>query len=141
MQARQGLWPGFLCDQYLPARDDAVSVRIKDHMQGKIAKETFLEELKFKRTTHQICFCTLQSLQMLKKTSDEIGGSIYHIDDLIIQQLMFDYGLSDIRASDMYFDSKTYMQLIDENTKLHNKSWSTIYELLIRELGISAGAK
>jgi hypothetical protein len=119
-----------------PVADDAVSIRIKDYMSGKVSKTDFLEELKFKKTTHQICFCTLQSLQMLKKTSDKIGDSIYHIDDLIIQQLMIDYELSDIRAGDMYFDSKTYSKLIDESSGLYAKSWTEIYRLLKKELKI-----
>jgi hypothetical protein len=47
--------------------DDAVSIRIKDYMNGKVSKQAFLEELKFKKDSHRICFCTLQSLQMLKR--------------------------------------------------------------------------
>jgi hypothetical protein len=119
-----------------PVADDAISVRIKDYMLGKVSKENFLEELKFNKNTHQICFCTLQSLQMLKKISDEIGGSIYHIDDLIIQQLMIDYDFSDMYASNIYFDSNTYMLLTDENTEFYRKSWTNIYDLLVQELNL-----
>lgn len=118
-----------------PVADDAVSIRIKDYMSGKVPKQIFLEELKFKKNSHQICFCTLQSLQMLTRAYHEID-SIYHIDDLVVQQLMTDYGLSDIRANDLYFDSATYSRLIDESSNLYQTPWTEIYQLLVRELDL-----
>jgi hypothetical protein len=117
-----------------PVADDAISVRIKDYLQGKVSKEIFLEEVKHKTITHQICFCTDKSLQMIQRTDDNIGGDIYRIDDLIVQQLMFDYELSDKKASDLYFDSKIYSRLIDENTALYQQPWIEIYKLLLQEL-------
>jgi hypothetical protein len=117
-----------------PVADDAISIRIKDYMLGKISKTTFLNELKFKQDTHQICFCTLQSLQMLKKASDEISSSIYHINDLIVQQLMIDYALSDAQASDCYFGSDAYSNLTNKSTQLYCKLWKEIYEILKKEL-------
>jgi hypothetical protein len=116
-----------------PVADDAVSIRIKDYMNGKVSKQAFLKELKFKKDSHQICFCTFQSLQMLKRAYHEMDG-IYHIDDLVVQQLITDYGLSDIRANDLYFDSATYSRLIDEDSKLYRTPWTEIYKLLVREL-------
>jgi hypothetical protein len=116
-----------------PVANDAVSIRIRDYMNGKVSKQAFLDELKFKKDSHQICFCTLQFLQMLKRAYHEID-SIYHIDDLVIQQLITDYGLSDIRANDLYFDSVTYSRLIDESSKLYQTPWTEIYKLLVREL-------
>jgi hypothetical protein len=38
------------------------------------------------------------------------------------------------KAIDVYFESKTYRLLIDENTELCNKSWEEIYETLKKEL-------
>jgi hypothetical protein len=116
-----------------PVADDAVSIRIKDYMNGKVSKQAFLEELKFKKDSHQICFCTLQSLQMLKRAYHEMD-SIYHIDDLVVQQLITDYGLPEIRANDLYFDSVIYSRLIDESNKLYQTAWTEIYKLLIQEL-------
>ncbi|MDR2627951.1 MAG: DUF3990 domain-containing protein [Dysgonamonadaceae bacterium] len=116
-----------------PVADDAVSIRIKDYLNGAIDKETFLEELKYKKTTHQICFCTDKSLQMLQRQKD-FAGNIYHIDDWVVQQLMMDYHFSDTQASDLYFNSKTYARLIDERTELYQKPWLEIFDLLIKEL-------
>jgi hypothetical protein len=116
-----------------PVADDAVSIRIRDYMNGKVSKQAFLEELKFKKDSHQICLCTLQSLQMLKRAYHEMD-SIYHIDDLVVQQLITDYGLPEIRANDLYFDSVIYSRLIDESNKLYQTAWTEIYKLLVQEL-------
>ncbi|MDR3260645.1 MAG: hypothetical protein LBT78_02285, partial [Tannerella sp.] len=59
---------------------------------------------------------------------------IYSIDDLVIQQLMIDYDFFDTKASDLYFNSKTYALLIDESTELYQKPWIEIFNLLIKEL-------
>ena len=42
--------------------------------------------------------------------------------------------MTDQKAIDLYFQSKTYGKLIDENTELYNKNWHEIYELLKTEL-------
>ncbi|MDR3189387.1 MAG: DUF3990 domain-containing protein [Prevotellaceae bacterium] len=117
-----------------PVADDAVSIRIVDYLKSKISKVDFLEELKFKKPSHQLCFCTFQSLQTLTRTIDSAADDIYHVDDLIVQQLMVDYELSDIRAGDLYFNSNVYSQLIDENTRLYQKPWGEIYKALTGEL-------
>ena len=116
-----------------PVADDTVSLRINDYIKGIISEQVFFDELKFHIKTHQICFCTDKSLQMLKRAYHEIDG-IYHIDDLVVQQLMTDYGLTDIHANDLYFDSVTYSRLIDENNKLYRTPWTEIYKLLVQEL-------
>jgi hypothetical protein len=115
-----------------PVADNAVAIRIKDYMRGKISKKAFLEELKFKSNSHQICFCTLQSLQMFKKAFNEIDG-VYQIDDMIVRQLMIDYDLPDVHASDIYFNSNTYLHLIEENTGLYLKSWTDVYKMVKEE--------
>jgi len=117
-----------------PVADDAISIRIDIYLQGEISKEDFLEELKFKKHTHQICFCTEKSLQMLERQNYKAERRIYSIDDLVIQQLMIDYDFSDTKASDLYFNSKTYALLIDESTELYQKPWMEIFNLLIKEL-------
>jgi hypothetical protein len=46
-----------------PVTDNKVTQRIWFYLEGAISIETFLEELKFFRHTHRICFCTQRSLQ------------------------------------------------------------------------------
>jgi len=55
-----------------PVADDAVAVRIDDHLRGLVTREQFIEELRFKKPSHQLCFCTMQSLQFL--TTPEVAG-------------------------------------------------------------------
>jgi len=117
-----------------PVADDAISIRIDIYLKGEIPKEDFLEELVFKKHTHQLCFCTEKSLQMLERPNYKAESRIYSIDDLVIQQLMIDYDFSDTKASDLYFNSKTYALLIDESTELYQKPWIEIFSLLIKEL-------
>ena len=115
-----------------PVADDAVTQRIETYLEGKITKEDFLEELKFHKPTHQIAFCTLESLQMLEKVKR--NKFVNDIDDAITQSLVTEFYMSELQAIDIYFQSKTYGKLIDENTKFYKKTWQEIYELLKTEL-------
>ncbi|GHT53411.1 hypothetical protein AGMMS49982_16300 [Bacteroidia bacterium] len=117
-----------------PVADDAVAARVNDYLQGKVSKEDFLIELIHKKPSHQLCFCTLQSLLMLERTDNKAECDIYHIDDQIIQQLITDKELSDTQASNLYFNSHTYKQLIDESTDIYQKPWTEIYQMFLREL-------
>ena len=57
-----------------------------------------------------------------------------HTDDDIIETLMSDFGWTDTRATDAYYTSKTWLQLVDENTGLYKKTWTEIYNMLLQEL-------
>lgn len=41
-----------------PVADDQVSRRIFLYQSGMLTKQEFLDELKFKKLTHQMCFCS-----------------------------------------------------------------------------------
>ncbi|MDR0823657.1 MAG: DUF3990 domain-containing protein [Prevotella sp.] len=115
-----------------PVADDDIAQRIDAYLEGAITKEKFLDDLKFTRPTHQICFCTTRSLQMLEQVKKK--KYVGNIDDAITQSLVADYGITVDKAIDVYFESKTYRLLIDESTGLCNKPWKDIYELLKKEL-------
>jgi hypothetical protein len=115
-----------------PVANDDVTRRIRFYLEGAISKEAFLEELKFFKHTHQICFCTQRSLQALARIrKKKFTGNI---DDEITQSLVSDYNLSEKQALDAYFESKTYKTLVDESTGLYQKTWTEVYQLLLREL-------
>ncbi|MDR0834459.1 MAG: DUF3990 domain-containing protein [Candidatus Symbiothrix sp.] len=116
-----------------PVADDDVTARIYDYLNGDVSKEEFLTELKFKKPMHQLCFCTFQSLQMLK-LNYAADGKIMHIDDYILEALVIEYNLEDAKAADLYYASKTYSQLIDETTGLFQKPWTEVYKFLLQEL-------
>ena len=115
-----------------PVADDAVSQQIDTYLAGKISKKDFLEELKFHKPTHQIAFCTLESLQMIEKTKK--NKFINDIDDIITQFLVTEFGMTEQQSIDFYFQSKTYSKLIDESTEFYKKTWQEIYEMLKKEL-------
>jgi hypothetical protein len=117
-----------------PVADDAIAIRIDDYLQEKVSKMDFLGELVFKRPTHQICFCTFQSLLTLTRANNSAENDIFHIDDLVVQQLVIDFELPEMQASDLYFNSAAYCRLIDESSGLYQKSWTETYKLLLQEL-------
>ena len=120
-----------------PVANDDIAQRIFVYLNGKISKKDFLEELKFKyQPSHQIAFCTMLSLQMLKWVNKSTDLSSLDIDDIIIQTLIKKNNLSEKDAIDIYFSSNTYKQLTDETTNLADKPWEEIFELLKQELKI-----
>lgn len=118
-----------------PVADDNVTKRIYDYFQGKVSKADFLEELKFKKPMHQICFCTVQTLQMLLRIEDKSAVEIIHIDNDIIKRLETEHGFTDIHAADLYYASSTYKRLADRSSEFYQKPWTEIYQLLLQELG------
>jgi hypothetical protein len=116
-----------------PVANDRIATQIDDYLNGNISKEQFLKDL-VRNPSHQMCFCTVQSLQALLLAKGKIDSTIYHIDSDILQSLMTDYGMNDLDATDRYYTSQTYAQLADEATKLYLKPWQEIYEILKQEL-------
>ena len=119
-----------------PVANDDIAQRIFSYLAGIITKADFLEELKFKHTSHQIAFCTIASLQMLEWVNRRSDLSMINIDDAITQSLVKDYKISKENAVDIYFNSEIYQKLIDETTGLYLKPWENIYELLKQEIKI-----
>jgi hypothetical protein len=117
-----------------PVANDDIAQRIDAYLEGVVTKEKFLDELQFTRPTHQICFCTTRSLQMIEHvTKKKYTGNI---DDTITQSLVTDFNITVNQAIDMYFESKTYKQLIDGKTELCSKSLEDIYKFLLEELNL-----
>jgi len=117
-----------------PVADDEVAARIDDYLVGAVSREQFLAELKYKLPTHQICFCTVRSLQALVSQRAKIDVKIAHIDYDVVKALMLDYQKTEVKALDIYYTSKTYSLLADEATELYKKTWQEVYELLKQEL-------
>ena len=113
-----------------PVANDKIQNRIDLYLEGKISKADFLQELKYHEETHQICFCTLNSLQTLDYVHKAIRRIITDISELLIERLMLDKNIDEMQATDCFYTSKTYTQLADETTEFHKKSWQEIYEML-----------
>ena len=119
-----------------PIADDKIATRIITYLKGKIPKQQFLEELKFMKETHQICFCTGRSLQMLNhiKNSNDIGYELSEIGKSLIEQLVLDFNFDEEKATDIFYSSDTFGKLANELTELYKKPWQEIYEILKIEL-------
>jgi len=65
-----------------------------------------------------------------------IMHQIKNIGMAIVENLANGYKLTESDAEDLYFTSDTYAKLSDENTKLYERPWEEIYEILKQEKGI-----
>jgi hypothetical protein len=118
-----------------PVADDKVQNRIENYLSGEITKTDFLIELKWHEETHQICFCTVASLQFLKQIdSSKIVSKFSHIGEPVVEKLVTDFGFDEKIAADKFFSSNTLAKLSDTETKLYEKDWIEIYKLLLNEL-------
>ena len=117
-----------------PIADDKVANRIDDYLEGLIPKEVFLTELTHHEETHQICFCTLKSLQMLKRKDRISSLKITRIIEQIIEVLMLENNLKETEAVDLLYTSDSFAKLSDISNGFYKKSWQEIYEMLKKEL-------
>ena len=118
-----------------PIADDKVQNRIIDYLNGEITKKDFLEELKWHEKTHQICFCTVASLQFLQQADRSKLVSIFlHIGEPIVEKLVTDFGFDEKTATDKYYSSNLFSCLADTSSQLYKKDWTEIYKLLLNEL-------
>ena len=115
-----------------PVADDKIVEDIDKYIEGVISKEKFLNDL-IHNPSHQICCCTMQSLQALSQPKGKIDIAIYDIGDKVVQSLMTDYDIDELEAADRDYTSNTYTQLADESTEFYKKAWQEIYELLKQE--------
>lgn len=113
-----------------PIADDKISRRIYDYLDGIVSKSDFLNELKYHEPTHQICFCTVKSLQLISKPSRKPISAIETIVENIVIQLIDDYNIDEENAINIFCNSDVFIQLTDETTSLYLKSWQEIYEIL-----------
>ena len=117
-----------------PIADDKVQNRINDFLDGLITKNDFLNELKNHEETHQICFSTINSLQLLKKTDIKYSSYVVRISECVFKNLMIDLAIDEKQSADIFFTSKTFAALSEKSTELYKKSWQEIYSMLETEL-------
>jgi hypothetical protein len=119
-----------------PVADDRISREIDNYILGKIPKEKFLNMLRREESTHQICFCTADSLLMLEyiENTKDISYEVSEIGEPLLGQFVIDFNIDAEKASDLFFSSEIFGKLADESTGLYKKTWQEIYELLKQEL-------
>ena len=84
--------------------------------------------------THQICFCTLKSLQLISKPCRKPISAVETIVELIVMYLIEKNEMEEESAVNLLCNSDTFANLADESTGLYQKPWQEIYELLKIEL-------
>jgi hypothetical protein len=120
-----------------PVADDDIATKIYDYLNGKIMRKDFLKELSFRRTTHQICFCSLKSLQAIDRLENpDFVYNLKNINKSIIMNLVSEKGMDKADAVDKFYNSETFARLADKNTLFYQKDLLKIYELLLNELTI-----
>jgi len=117
-----------------PVANDKVQNTLRLYLKGKISKEKFLKMLTYHEETHQICFCTLKSLQTIDRIDDTPTYEMVMISEPIIEKLIVDFNFDEEKATNMFFNSDTYNKLSDIETKLYEKDWTETYKLLLCEL-------
>jgi len=121
-----------------PVADDKVQRKINRYLEGVISREVFFEQLtKYPEPSHQICFCTINSLRMLKKTNYKSIIAIEDLSELIVEKLVSDSIFDEETATEKFFSSKIFGKLSDTETKLYEKPWQEIYDMLKKEIEFS----
>jgi hypothetical protein len=103
-------------------------------LEGFVSKADFLKELAMHRPTHQICLCTVRSLQMIESTDKKYYVNVKHISRPIIEILVIEHNFDKYAAADMFYNSKTFSKLSNKTSELYKKDWTEIHELLKQEL-------
>ncbi|MDR0231364.1 MAG: DUF3990 domain-containing protein [Dysgonamonadaceae bacterium] len=119
-----------------PVADDRISREIDNYIAGKISREKFLNMLRREEKTHQICFCTADSLLMLelKDKNSEISYEISEIGEQLLKELVIEQRIGEEQATDLFYSSNIFGKLADPSTEFYKKPWQEIYELLKVEL-------
>jgi hypothetical protein len=117
-----------------PVADDKITTRIDAYIRGEVSKEDFLQELIHDAPSHQICFCTVNSLLMLEQVDFRGITAIERISENIVEKLVVDNDVSALEATDLFYNSNVYAKLSEIETGFYFKPWQEIYELLKQEL-------
>jgi hypothetical protein len=121
-----------------PVADDKVQRRINNFLESEITREDFFEQLtKYPDPSHQICFCTVNSLRMLKKVNHKPIIKIEDISELIVEKLVVDFNIDEEQAADRFYSSNIFGKLANISTEYYRKSWQEIYEMLKTELKLT----
>ena len=117
-----------------PVANDKVQNRLQFYLTGKISRNDFLEELTYHEETHQICFCTIASLQTIKFIEKDLIVFIEQTSENILNSMIQEKNIEADLASDIFFTSKTFGNITDKKQEYNKKDWKEIYKMLQKEL-------
>jgi len=113
-----------------PVANDKVQNKLQYYIRGDISKKDFLEDLTYHEETHQICFCTLASLQTLKYVDRDLTKYIELISENVLNALVKDKKMDVNLASDLFYSSKIFRDIADKGTGIYKQDWKEIYKML-----------
>ena len=114
-----------------PIADDWVTFQLERYRRGKITMSTLIEKLKYRNEpTHQICFCTSESLWALELVDEDFRFDSEDLYSLIVEAMMTDFQLAETEAARKFYRSDVFAQLSDKTTGLYLKPWQDIYQML-----------
>ena len=114
--------------------NDWVTMQIDRYIKGKISVKKLIEKIKFRELTHQICFCTTESLFALEMVDDEKLFEIEDITNSIIKKLSIENNLNELDAMKLFFNSKAYERLTNSDNQSFAINKKEIYESIKKEL-------
>jgi hypothetical protein len=116
-----------------PIADDWITTQIDRYLKGKITVDFLIKRIEFRELTHQICFCTIESLFALELVNDDKLFVIEDITNEIARSLIVEKNLTEFEAIRLFLNSKTYENITYPNTS--QPSVQEICEMLKNELG------
>jgi hypothetical protein len=75
----------------------------------------------------------MRSLLVVNKKKNDRVFNIENIGESLVEQLMLDLQIDETKAADMFYSSATFGQLAAPDTKLYEKDWQEIYQILKQE--------
>lgn len=120
-----------------PLADDKVTIMVQQHIDSNYknpTREELLDKLKFEKPTHQICFCTTQSLDTIRRVNLENLPKIKKIGSEVVNYLVKKDGYAVKDAYRTYHNSDIYNKLSSEKSALHYKYGIDVYLELKDEL-------
>ena len=117
-----------------PVANDKVQNKLQYYIRGDISKSDFLRDLTYHEETHQICFCTLASLQTLKYVDRNLTKYIERIGENILNALVRDKKIDVNSASELFYSSKIFRDIADEGTGLYKQGWEEIYKMFLNSI-------
>jgi len=114
--------------------NDWVTMQIDRYIKGKISTKKLIEKIKYRELTHQICFCTSESLFSLELIDDDNLFELEDITNAIIKKLSIENNLNELDAMRVFFNSKTYEDLTKSDNSSFIKNKKEIYESIKKEL-------
>lgn len=85
--------------------------------------------------THQICFCTIASLQALQYIDKDSIICLEQISENILNKIVQDRNIDINLASEIFFSSKIFIDIANKKSEYKEKDWQDIYNKLQEEIG------